>query len=74
MPNPNLSFATRGPMLLVYALAAVFLVYWHWQHVLDALPFLVVLACPLMHLFMHHGHGAHHHGDAGSKSSETKDA
>ena len=73
MPNPNLSFATRGPMLLVYALAAVFLVYWHWQHVLDALPFLVVLACPLMHLFMHHGHGAHQHGDAGSKSSETKD-
>jgi hypothetical protein len=24
------------------------------------LPFLVVLACPLMHLFMHHGHGHHH--------------
>ncbi|MGC1861007.1 MAG: DUF2933 domain-containing protein [Methylocystis sp.] len=73
MPNSNLSFATKGPMLLVYALAAAFLLYWHWQHVLDALPFLVVLACPLMHLFMPHGHGSHHHGEAGSKSSETKD-
>ena len=24
-----------------------------------ALPFLLLLACPLMHLFMHHGHSAH---------------
>jgi hypothetical protein len=23
------------------------------------LPFLLFLACPLMHLFMHHGHGGH---------------
>jgi hypothetical protein len=27
---------------------------------LGALPWLLVLACPLMHLFMHHGdHGGH---------------
>lgn len=72
MPNSNFSFATKGPMLLVYALAAAFLVYWHWQHVLDALPFLVVLSCPLMHLFMHHGHG-HHHGKQ-PEGSEGPDA
>ncbi|WP_447274122.1 DUF2933 domain-containing protein [Burkholderia sola] len=24
------------------------------------LPYLLLLSCPLMHLFMHHGHG--HHG------------
>lgn len=30
----------------------------HRQHLLDFLPFLILLACPLMHLFMHHGHGA----------------
>jgi hypothetical protein len=41
----SFSFATKGPMLLVYAMAAAFLPYWHWRHVLDALPFLVVLAC-----------------------------
>jgi len=33
----------------------------HRQHVLDFLPFLILLACPLMHLFMHHGHGARPH-------------
>lgn len=33
----------------------------HRQHVLDFLPFLVLLACPLMHLFMRHGSGAGHH-------------
>ncbi len=50
---------TKPALLVIYALAAAFLFYWHWRHVLDALPFLIVLACPLMHLFMHHGHGHH---------------
>ena len=33
----------------------------HTAHVLGALPYLLLLACPLMHLFMHHGHrhGSH---------------
>jgi hypothetical protein len=39
-----------------YALAAAFILYWRWRNVLDALPFLVVIACSLMHLFMHRGH------------------
>ena len=30
-------------------------------HLLGALPWLLLLACPLMHLFMHHG--GHRHGD-----------
>lgn len=30
----------------------------HRQHRLDFLPFLILLACPMMHLFMHHGHSA----------------
>jgi hypothetical protein len=32
----------------------------HWQHVLGALPYLLFLTCPLMHLFMHHGHSGHY--------------
>jgi hypothetical protein len=28
----------------------------HKAHLLGALPYLFFLACPLMHLFMHHGH------------------
>lgn len=31
----------------------------HRAHVLGALIWLPLLACPLMHLFMHHGHGGH---------------
>lgn len=29
----------------------------HWGHVLGALPYLLLAACPLLHLF--HGHGGH---------------
>jgi len=43
--------------------AGFFLFTEHRAHVLGALPYLLLLACPLMHLFMHHGHG-HHHGGA----------
>ncbi|MDO8350163.1 MAG: DUF2933 domain-containing protein [Gallionella sp.] len=38
------------------AIAAFFLFTEHRAHLLGALPFLLLLACPLMHLFMHHGH------------------
>ncbi|WP_238564935.1 DUF2933 domain-containing protein [Sphingobium bisphenolivorans] len=37
----------------------------HWGHIFGFLPYLLFLACPLMHLFMHHSHG-HHHGAARS--------
>lgn len=33
----------------------------HRAHVLGALPYLLLLACPFMHFFMHGGHGGHHH-------------
>lgn len=39
----------------------------HEVHILNALPYLLLLLCPLMHLFMHGGghggHGGHEHGD-----------
>lgn len=36
---------------------AVFLLFTeHRAHVLGFLPWLILLACPLMHLFMHGGH------------------
>jgi hypothetical protein len=45
------------------AAASYFLLTEHLAHVVGALPYLLLLACPLMHVFMHHGHGAHgHHG------------
>ena len=54
--------------LLVFgAVAAYFLLSEHRAHFFGALPFLLVLACPLMHMFMHGGHGGHggRHGDQG---------
>lgn len=45
----------------VAALVAVVIYTGHGPHALYYLPFLIILACPLMHLFMHGGH--HHGGD-----------
>ena len=49
---------------IVFAvIAAFYLLSEHRAHLLGALPFLLLLACPLMHLFMHGGHGGHGHGN-----------
>jgi len=50
--------------------AGYFLVTEHTAHVLSALPWLLVLACPVMHLFMHHGHGGHRHDGPGRGRSD----
>ena len=49
------------------AIAGYFLFTEHRAHVLPYLPFLLLLACPLMHFFMHrgHGHGGHEYGESG---------
>jgi hypothetical protein len=44
------------------AAAALYLVIGHKAHMLVVLPFLLLVACPLMHLFMHRGHGGTSHG------------
>lgn len=44
----------------VLGIGAGLLVIDHWAHVLGVLPYLVLLACPLMHIFMHREHGDHH--------------
>ena len=40
--------------------AGFFLLTEHTAHVFGVLPWLLILACPLMHLFMHHGHRGGH--------------
>ena len=60
----------------IFALVgAFFLVAEHRAHVLPFLPWLLLAACPLMHIFMHGGHGhgqGHTHGDAKQAPSESK--
>lgn len=36
----------------------------HWGHALGLAPYLLFLACPILHFFMHRGHG---HGHAGNQ-------
>jgi len=40
-------------------IAGFFLQTEHRAHAFGILPFLFILACPLLHLFMHGGHGGH---------------
>ena len=54
------------------AIAGFFLITEHTAHVLGALPWLLLAACPVMHLFMHHGHGDQKHQAApGVKPNDT---
>lgn len=63
MPEP----AHRKPrawgaaLLLVALIAGFYLLREHWNHVAGSWPYLLLLACPLMHLF--HGHGGHGNHD-----------
>ena len=47
-----------GVTVILAALGA-YLLWTHTGHVLTAVPYLILLACPLMHLFGH-GHGHNH--------------
>lgn len=60
--TPGFWRSRYGVGLLVFgAIAAYFLWTEHRAHVVGALPLLALLACPLMHVFMHHGRGGHGH-------------
>ena len=52
-------------LLVLGAIALYFLLTEHRAHFFLALPFLLLLACPLMHIFMHHGHGGHEGSEDG---------
>ena len=65
-------------LLVLGAIAAYFLLSEHRAHFFGALPFLLLLACPLMHVFMHRGHGGHvgnhAHQPGGEQGSNTSAA
>lgn len=49
---------------LMLGIAAFFLLSEHRAHFLGALPFLLLLACPLLHMFHHGGHGSNKKSEA----------
>lgn len=65
-------FSSRANIVLLgfLAIAGFYLVAEHRAHVLGFLPFLLLLACPLLHVFMHGGHGGH--GGNGRADDDSK--
>ncbi len=62
-PDDTPWWRTRNGIILCGFLlvGGFFLLTQHTAHFFGALPYLLILACPLMHLFHHHGHGGHGH-------------
>ncbi|RZU48151.1 DUF2933 family protein [Fluviicoccus keumensis] len=59
-PHPPFRSSRAAIALAVMGGVALFFLFEeHRAHLLGLLPYLILFACPLMHLFMHHGH---HHG------------
>ncbi|MBX7147084.1 MAG: DUF2933 domain-containing protein [Alphaproteobacteria bacterium] len=58
------AFVTKVSIVCLVVLG-VLLVIDHWNHVVNALPYLLLLSCPLIHLFMH---SKHHHDDKEEKN------
>ena len=60
--RPRGAILLRWMIWLSGAAALVYLVIEHRPHLLGWIPYLILLACPLMHFFMHRGHRHHHDG------------
>nr|WP_321271064.1 DUF2933 domain-containing protein [uncultured Tolumonas sp.] len=58
-------------LIVMGGVAGYFLVTEHLAHVIGVLPYLLLLACPLMHVFMHGGHGGHGHGGNSDDSNQS---
>ena len=54
-------------LVLLLVVGGFFLWAEHRAHIMGTLPYLILLLCPLMHLFMHRGHGknGNRHGSHG---------
>lgn len=53
-------------------IAAFYLLREHWGHAFGILPYLLLLACPLLHMF--HGHGAHSHSQRDRDQNDARPA
>jgi len=66
--EPSFWRSPAGMVLVTVAIVAgFFFLREHWGHVLGSWPYLLLLACPLMHLMHGKGHGRHsrHSQDSG---------
>lgn len=73
--DPSPSFWRSKPaialgMLLVIAL--FYLAREHYGHISRLLPYVILLLCPLMHLFGHHHGGHRQHRDAAPPGDDNR--
>ncbi len=59
-------------LIAFLAIAAFFLVTEHTAHLFGLLPYVLLLLCPLLHMFMHRGHGDHANHDSHITDGEKK--
>lgn len=52
-------------LTVILAMVSYWLLTAHLEHLAVALPYLILIACPLLHIF------GHRHGDRSSKDGET---
>lgn len=58
-PNKIWQSPSTIAVAMVVLIAGFYLLREHWNHVAGAWPYLLLLLCPLMHLFGHRGHKSH---------------
>jgi hypothetical protein len=73
--HPNWSRINQCLLWVGLAAAVAWLFFRHNEHLAQLLPFLFILACPLMHIFGHGGHGRHggHRGQWGDAPARRGD-
>lgn len=71
-PSTGRSARTKIAFVIFLAVALFFLLTEHRAHFFGALPYLLILACPLLHLFHHGGHGGHGHGSDRPAEHQTR--
>jgi hypothetical protein len=73
--NPEARHWVVQPWVVACIMLALIVLFFvlreHWDHVAGKWPYLLLLACPFMHLFMHGGHGHAGHHDAGSAKGDA---
>jgi hypothetical protein len=72
-PHTGPWFRSRSGLVLLafLAIAGFFVITEHTAHLFGFLPYLLLLACPLLHLF-HRGHGGGHGDHGGERGSDGK--
>ncbi len=79
-PPPGSFWTSKAFLVCLGFLVIGIVLLWseHRAHILGAAILLLLLACPLLHIFMHGGHGGHgghgHHKDAGREPRPDGDS